>query len=370
MDFSLADDQQAAVDLTRQILTDHGAPEVLRQVESGSEWFHRDAWQALASADLLGLCLPESVGGGGYGFLEACLLLQEVGRAVMPVPLWSTLTAALAIASFGSPDQHQQWLPGVVDGVDDPDRRARRGRRRPAGPYLRADVHDDGWRLSGTKTGVPAVHLASHVLVPARGRDDGLRVFVVPTGVAGLVATRQDTFNHEPRFHLEFDDVAVHGSDELDGGRDTLDWLVDRATVGLCAVAAGVSDGGMRRTADYAKERKQFDRPIGSFQAVGHRMADCFIDNEAIRLTMFQAATHLDRGERVDAQVAVAKYWAAYGGRRVGHADLHLHGGISIDLDYPIHRYFLWAKQLENTLGAATPQLATLGSILASTSES
>ena len=370
MDFSLADDQQAAVDLIRQILTDHGAPEVLREVESGSEWFHREAWQALASADLLGLCLPEAVGGGGYGFLEACLLLQEVGRTVMPIPLWATLTASLTIAEFGSADQQQARLAGVVDGstiltvaLDEVDADARE-------PYLRADADGDGWRLSGTKTAVPAVHLASHMLVTARDRDDGLHVFVVPTDAAGFAAERQDTFNHEPRFRLEFDGVAVGAGDELAGGRATVNWLVDRATVGLCAVASGVSDGGMRRTADYAKDRKQFDRPIGSFQAVGHRMADCFIDNEAIRLTMFQAATHLDRGERVDSQVAVAKYWAAYGGRRVGHADLHLHGGISIDLDYPIHRYFLWAKQLENTLGAATPQLATLGSIIASPSPS
>ena len=121
----------------------------------------------------------------------------------------------------------------------------------------------------------------------------------------------------------------------------------------------------MRITAGYVGERKQFDRVIGTFQAVGHRMADCYVDNEAIRLSMLLAASLLNAGAEADKEVAVAKYWASYSGSRVGHADLHLHGGISIDLDYSIHRYFLWSKQIEFQLGAAGPQLARIGAFLA-----
>ncbi len=365
MDFAPSDEQRAVADLANRILTDLCAPEVLREVESGTEWFHRELWDALAAADLLGLCLPESVGGGGYGFVEACLLLQEAGRAVAPVPLWSTLTAALAVAELGTDEQRAQVLPAVADGssiltvafdeLDAP----------PRAPQVAARRDGDGWRLDGAKTNVPAVHLASTVLVPARAEDGAVVLLLVPADAARLTAARQDTFNHEPHFRLDLDGVRVGADAELPGGQAALERLVDLATVGVCALASGVADGGMTRTAAYVTERKQFDRPIGSFQAVGHRMADCYVDNEAIRLTMLQAATRLAVGEPADREVAVAKYWAAYGGRRVGHADLHLHGGISIDLDYPIHRYFLWAKQLELTLGAASPQLARLGASLA-----
>jgi 3-oxocholest-4-en-26-oyl-CoA dehydrogenase beta subunit len=365
MDFSLSEDQQSIVELARRILGDLCRPETLREVEAGPDWFHRPAWDALAAADLLGLCLPGSIGGGGYGFLEACLLLREVGRAVAPVPLWSTVVGGLVIADAGTTGQQGRWLGPVVgnaavlavalDQVG--------GTPRHAGPVARWD--GDGWTLSGTRTGVAAFHLAASVIVPARDADGTTRVFVVPTDAPGLTAARQDTFNHEPSFHLDLNDVPVGADDELSGGQQLLDRAVDVATVGLCAVAAGVADEGMRRTAAYVTERRQFGRPVGSFQAVGHRMADCFVDNEAIRLTMLSAATRVDRGEPADSEVAVAKYWASYGGRRIGHADLHLHGGISIDLDYPIHRYFLWAKHLEHRLGGASEQLAVLGRRLA-----
>jgi len=376
MDFALNDEQTAIVELARQILTDRCTLEHLKEVESGSEWFDADTWSELAKADLLGIALPETVGGGGYGYLEACLLLVEVGRSVAPMPLWSTLVAALAIAQFGSEEQKQQWLPGVVRGDTvltialtelDADARA---------PHTSAIATDDGFVLTGVKTTVPAMHIAKAVVVPANTAD-GVRLFIVPTDVDGLSFERQDTFNHEPQFHVELDSViaptrtALLGTDEADqrDGQLVLDWVVDRATVALCALAAGVAEVGMRITAGYVIERKQFDKPIGTFQAVCHRMADCFIDAGAINLTMLQAATQL-ADAAIDAPVdpkliAVAKYWASISGSRVGHAGLHLHGGISIDLDYSIHRYFLWSKQLEFQLGAAAPQLAALGARLA-----
>lgn len=370
MDFALTDDHQAAVDLTSQILTDLCTPENLREVESGADWFHREVWEQLAKADLLGLCLPESVGGEGYGFLEACLMLREVGRAVAPIPLHATLVmGALPIAEFGSDEQKRRWLPGVIAGDTVLTAALAEIGSHEKDPQLRAVADGDGWMLQGSKTTVPAFHLARAALVPARANDGEIKVFIVAADSAGLTSERQDTFNREPTFHLDFSGVAVSPSDEVGGGAvdgsEVLSWLTDRTIVGLCAVASGVSDAGMRLTAEYATGRRQFNRPIGSFQAVGHRMADCYLDNEAIRLTMLQAATRLAEGRPADKEVAVAKYWAAFGGRRVGHAGLHIHGGISIDLDYPIHRYFLWAKHIENTFGAASSQLATVGAILA-----
>lgn len=368
MDFALSDEQTAIVELARRILGDRCTLEHLKEVEAGAEWFDRDTWAELAKAGLLGIALPDSVGGGGFGYLEAALLLEEQGRAVAPIPLWATLTAALTIAEYGTDAQQQQWLPGVVDGSTvlavaltelDTDARDPRTRAEPAG---------DGWVLTGVKTTVNAAHVAAAIVVPARTAE-GVRLFVVPTDAGGLSVERQDTFNHEPQFHVVLDGVQVGADGVLADGPNQIDWVVDRATVGLCAIASGVGEVGMRITAGYVTERKQFDKPLGTFQAVCHRLADCYVDAGAIRLTFLQAATQLadaGRDEVVDPKiVAVAKYWASYSGSRIGHADLHLHGGISIDLDYAIHRYFLWSKQLEYSLGAATPQLARLGRLLA-----
>lgn len=367
MDFALTDEQQAIVDLAAQILGDRCTPEHLKEVEAGSEWFDRDTWAELAKSELLGIALPETVGGGGFGYLEACLLLREAGRVTARMPLWPTLVAALAIAEWGSGAQHQRWLPGVIDGSA-PLTLALPELHAPASsPHLRAERDGEGFRLTGVKTAVPAMHVAAAALVPAHLGDD-VAVFVVPTDAGGLTCERQDTFDHEPGFHCTFDGVAV-GADALLGeapeGADVLTWLLERATVAICAYVAGMADAGMRRTAEYVTGRKQFERPIGSFQAVGHRLADCYVDNEAINLTMLAAASRLAEGAHVPKEVAVAKYWASYGGSRIAHAGLHLHGGISIDLDYPIHRYFLTTKHLEFVLGGGSEQLARLGAQLA-----
>jgi acyl-CoA dehydrogenase len=174
--------------------------------------------------------------------------------------------------------------------------------------------------------------------------------------------------NWEAHFRMELSDVTV-GSESVLGsiaqGADILNWIIDRTTTGLCAIASGVCQEAVRLTAEYASNRKQFDKPIAMFQAVGQRMADSYIDNEAVNLTMWQAASRLADEMPSAKEIATAKYWAAEGGSRIGHAALHIHGGISIDVDYPIHRYFLWAKQIEYTLGAATPQLVHLGTLLA-----
>ncbi len=371
MDFALTDEQTAIVDLTRQILTDRCTPERLKEIEAGTEWFDRGTWAELAKADLLGIPLPEADGGGGFGFLEICLLLTEVGRSVAPLPLWSTMVGALTIATFGSAAQRAQWLPGVIDGstvlalaLVELDASAR-------DPQLVARADGAGWTLHGAKTTVSAFGVAAAAIVPARLESGEIALFVVPTNAAGITAERQDTFNHEPQFHVVFEGVAVTADDRLaDGqGATALGWLIDRATIGWCALAAGVGEVGMRITAGYVVERKQFDKALGTFQAVCHRMADCYIDAGAINLSMLQAATQLADApvdHPVDEKlIAVAKYWASYSGSRIGHADLHLHGGISIDLDYPIHRYFLWSKHLELQLGAGTPQLARLGLMLA-----
>jgi 3-oxocholest-4-en-26-oyl-CoA dehydrogenase beta subunit len=216
---------------------------------------------------------------------------------------------------------------------------------------------------------VPGALAAELVLVPAtvEGR---VAMFIVPTNAPGITMSRQQAMNHEPLFELELDGVRV-GDDALLGsleqGSEILAWTLNRTIVALCAMVSGVAEQAVRMTAQYTTERKQFDRAIGTFQAVGQRMADCFIDMQGMELTMLQAATHLDEGIEAPIEVATAKYWSAEGGNRIAHAALHIHGGVSIDVDFPIHRYFLWLKQYEFTLGSATPELLRIGKALADT---
>jgi len=216
--------------------------------------------------------------------------------------------------------------------------------------------------------GVPFAHLASTILVPARTGDGRTVVCLVDPHAAGVRLERQETMSWEPQSRMELTDVKVPAEGVLGSpaeGEAILEWIVERTTTALCAVASGVAQEALRLTAEYASNRKQFDKPIAMFQAVGQRMADSYIDNEAVSLTMWQAATRLADEMPSAKEVATAKFWTSEAGSRIAHAGLHIHGGISIDIDYPIHRYFLWAKQIEYTLGAATPQLVRLGELIA-----
>jgi alkylation response protein AidB-like acyl-CoA dehydrogenase len=366
MDFSFTEEQQELRDLARKILADRMTPPHLKERDNSDGWYDLDTWRELANANVVGVAIPEAQGGLGLGFLDLCLVLQEVGRTVAPLPL-TALTTALPIARYGTESQ-QAVLGRVASGDAVVTSALQEYGAAPGDPYATAVRDGDGWRLDGVKTGVPAMHVAELVLVPARAEDGAVVVFLVPADAPGLTSARQQTMNHHPEFEVRLDGVRV-GTDAVLGsvghGAEVLAYALARTTVALCAVVSGTADEAMRMTAQYTCDRKQFDRAIGTFQAVGQRMAECFIDSRGIELTMLQAATHLDEGRDVPAEVATAKFWASDGGNRIAHAALHVHGGISIDLDYPIHRYFLWLKQAEFTLGAATPQLTRLGRILA-----
>ncbi|MEJ5254043.1 MAG: acyl-CoA dehydrogenase family protein [Acidimicrobiales bacterium] len=369
MDFSFSEEQHAIAELAGQILGDRVTHERLVELERAGEPFDAGTWEELAKANLLGICLPEADGGSGFGILEACLVLEQIGRTVAPVPYLATVVSgAMPVARFGSEDLRARILPGVIDGSVVVT--AALGEHHA----VTARPDGDGWRLDGDSWFVPWGEQARHVLVPAHSSAGEVLVFVVDLDRAGLTAEPLLTTTGLPETHLSFRDVPVTGADLLGDpgqGREVLDHLVDHTTVGLCALQAGVSEAALRLTASYTSERHQFGSPIATFQAVAHRAADAYIDTQGIRFTMWHAAWQLaatDAGEWPSAAEAihVAKFWAADAGQRVAHAAQHLHGGIGVDTDYPLHRYFRWAKQLELTLGGATHHLRALGSLLAS----
>jgi alkylation response protein AidB-like acyl-CoA dehydrogenase len=364
MDFTFTEEQETISKLARDVLERRATPERLTELEAGELRYDEALWKELAGVDLLGTALPESLGGNGGGFVELGVLLAEVGSTVAPVPAYSTLLlGADPIARHGNPEQQQRFLPGVIDGsriltagLQEP------GRSDPTAPATTARRDGDSWRLDGVKELVPFGQLADTVLIPATIDDGAVGLFLLPADAPGAEIRPAATTNREPHADVLLDGAKVSAaSDKLDGDR-LVESLYTRALVGLCAIQVGVSDRALRIAAEYTSGREQFGRPIGSFQAVQQRMADGFIDLEAIRWTTWHAAWLIAEGRPADRAARIAKFWAAEAGARIAATTQHVHGGIGIDTTYPLHRYFLWAKHNELTLGSATQQLVRLGS--------
>ncbi|MGH9090105.1 MAG: acyl-CoA dehydrogenase family protein [Acidimicrobiales bacterium] len=382
MDFDYGEEQEAVRELAGRILSERSTHERLKEVEqaAGPEGpFDRELWAELATAGLLGIALPEDVGGAGLDFVAACLVVEAVGRTAAHVPAVEVLAyAAPAIDRFGTASQRGEWLPKLASG----EAVATAAMAELVGDVVvpgvvapattATPVDGGGWRLEGTKACVPAGLLADLLLVPATvlgddGRPAGVGVFLVPANAGGVARIRQDG-TALPEALVEIRGAEV-GTDALLGGAAAGDevagFIAERATAALCVQEAGACAAALALTAEYARTREQFGKPIATFQAVGQRAADAYVDTEAIRLTAWYAAWRLAAGLPATAELAVAKFWAAEGGQRVVHAAAHLHGGVGVDRDYPLHRFFLLTEQIELTLGGARDSLARLGAVLA-----
>jgi 3-oxocholest-4-en-26-oyl-CoA dehydrogenase beta subunit len=351
VDFSLTESAEAVRGLADRIFGDRATVERVRQVETGTDRVDRELWAELAAAGLLGVLVPEEAGGAGLGVVELCLLLEQQGRRVAPVPLLPHALAAGALATFGAPPEGDVLTVALAEWGDADPRRT----------SVRATADGDGWRLEGSKPVVPAAHVASSVLVPAVTDSGEVVVAIVDPQGPDVDLVRGEATNREIVSELVLSGARAGAL----GGAEVLDWLVPRALLGVCALQVGVAEEALRVTAEYTSQREQFGRPLSTNQGVALRAADAYIDVEAMRVTMLLAAWRLDRDGDAPAEVEVAKWWASDGGSRVVHATQHLHGGMGADVDYPIHRYFLWGKQLENTLGGASAWLARLGARLA-----
>lgn len=368
MDFTFSEAQQAVADAAEAVFAGIADPERVAEVEATDDRVDRPLWDALAAGDLLGLAVPPGLGGAGLGLTELCLLLEVQGRHVAPVPLWATLVlGALPIARFGDEEVQRRWLPEVASGRCFLSA-ALTATANGGEPAVSATAAGPGWQLDGTEMAVPQAHLASRVVVPARAEGGGVVLALVDPQADGARLEMAATTNRELHPHLHLDRYQVPAEDVLAAPQRAvaaLDWLLEAAATGLCALQVGVAEAAVRRTADYLNERVQFERPLASFQATKLRVADAAIDLEAMRVTLWQAAWRLDTGRPATAEVAIAKWQAAERGQRVVHATQHLHGGVGADVGYPIHRYFLWGKQIELLLGGPTVQLARLGRLIA-----
>ena len=375
MDFEFTEEERSVSELARKILGDLVTNERLKDREARAKaagerpGFDRETYRALAESNLLGVAIPEAYGGMELGYTALCLLCQEIGRSVAPVPVYASLVlGALPLAEFGSEADKREWLPRIARGEStltaglmeldstDPDRPSTQARRSGA-----------GFTLTGEKTLVSAGLEADRILVSAM-TDTGPALFWVEPGAAGLRIEAQTSSDAQPYAHLALDGVEVSEDAMLggpEGGGERLRWLLDRAIVARCAIQLGVTERALEMTADYGRERVQFDRAIGSFQAFHQRAADAYIEVEGIRLTAWEAIWKLSRGLDAQDMVRVAKFAAADGAAFSAYACQHLHGGVGIDMDYPLHRYFTWATQIEHEFGSARIQLEALGERIA-----
>ncbi|MGV9858911.1 acyl-CoA dehydrogenase family protein [Gordonia sp. NPDC003425] len=373
MDFTLPESGEDVRGLAHDIVGKISSPERVAELEVTRAPLDHELWRELGAAGLLGLEVPSAVAGDRGGDLTAVenmVVAEQLGRALARVPFAAhAFTAMPLIAARGSTALRETVVgPGAGGelivtvafeedlGVD------------PASPAATAD----NGVLTGTKVNVPYAPAADLLLVNAIGAD-GPVVVVVRTDADGVTVTPTTSTGLIPTAQVDFADVGIGGDDILDGGAAAVHDVVNRFTLAICAEQSGIVSRALELTAEYAREREQFGRAIGSFQAVAQRLADGYIDAQGLSLTTTQAAWLL-AGAHTDSAVtdielrtaiATAKFWAAEAGHRVAHTTVHVHGGVGLDTSHPAHRFFLRAKQNEFTLGSASTALRRIGDALA-----
>ena len=350
MDFDFSEEQEAISDLTRQILEDKVTHERLREIEQNKLSFDNELWETLAESGIVGASISESFGGAGLSFLSITAALELIGEFAAPVPLLETIVmGALPIQEFGTDAQRSELLQRVSSGE----------LVLSAGLVPGDTVLVDDGKLSGRIDFVPYALEAEIILVPT---EDG--VYLVETSSDGVERTLRETTTGQSQAMISLDQAA---GDRLGSASTTevLNWIRLRVDSGICSILSGACKASLDLAAEYTKIRHQFDRPIATFQAVSQRAGDAYIDTEAVRLTSRQAAWRIDASKPAEEKVAIARWWAAEAGFRVVHAATHLHGGVGVDRDYPLHRFFLMARQLELTLGNSEEQLLLLGNLIA-----
>jgi alkylation response protein AidB-like acyl-CoA dehydrogenase len=357
VDFTPSEAQQAVVDLSGRIMGDHLDMDRHLAVETAGGWFDRELWGDLAAAGLLGIALGVDVGGSGLDAVALALLLGVQGSHVAPLPLLPSSVAALIVDRHGSDEQRQRLLPDVVTGttiltvavqeyLDD----------RLTQP---STTFEDGL-LHGTKVVVEHLDVASSLLVTVR-TPDGPRCVLVDATAAGITRREGSSTRRQPIWEVDFDATPA----EPVGDDTTVDALLDHLRLGICATQLGVTERALSMTAGYTSTREQFGRPIATFQAVGQRLADQFVNVGGIRLVTLSAAWRLANGVDATEDLLISKWWASERATDVANATQHCHGGMGVAADYPLHRYTLWNKHLTTSLGAGTQSLRALGDHLA-----
>ena len=373
MDFTFSEEQTQIRELANQVLRDNCPDDFLakfskKMVKEQGPHYSRELWQQFADAGLLGAAVPETCGGSGFGIIEVCQILEEQGRHVAPIPLLPSLAlGGLALARYGNASQQQQFLAPLARGemfltaaiAEETMANALRA------PCVAIEKHGK-WVLNGLRVAVPYAKEAAVILVAAslEKHPEQKAVFLV-SPQAAVSYEFANSGNHEPFYSVSFDHAHAELLGDTKQGKEILQYILNAGALASVATMIGVCEASARRTAQYTAERKQFETSIASFQNTTMKMADCYIDIEAMRSAYYEALWKMSEHKPCDADIKVAKYWASMAGHRVTHTCQHLHGGIVADVEYPLHRYYLWFKQMDLLLGGGTKQLSDLGKLLA-----
>jgi alkylation response protein AidB-like acyl-CoA dehydrogenase len=367
MDFGFSAEQDLLRATARKFLENECPSAFVRARMAEPAGFTDDFWAKLAEQGWLGLVYPEEYGGSGLGFVDLTVLMEEMGRAVMPGPFFSTaLLGGLTILEAGSPEQKKEWLTRIAAGEakaalawTEPN-----GRWDAGGVTVRAKKTGAEWSLSGTKLFVLDAHVADVIVVVARTADAaeaerGIGLFLVPKGAPGLDVALLPTMDQTRKLcEVTLADVRVPATAVLgapEGGWTPLARVIQRATVALCAEMCGGAQKVLEMTTEYAKIRIAFGRPIGSYQGVKHKAADMLVEVENAKSLTYYAAWAVDEDAPVSALAAsMAKAYCSDAYRTVAADGIQLHGGIGFTWEHDLHLYFKRAKSSEATFGDAT----------------
>jgi alkylation response protein AidB-like acyl-CoA dehydrogenase len=364
LNFALSDEQELLRKVARSFLETECPKSLVKKLESSDPGYSPELWRKMADLGWLGLIVPEEYGGVGGSLMDLAVLFEEVGRAVLPGPLFSTVVlGALPVLEAGAEEQKRQLLPRIARGetiltmaLTEPE-----ADYRPGWYRTRAVRRGNRLTLDGTKLFVQNAHAADYLLVVARTGRTGsaaaeASIIMVGREAPGISRHPLVTIAGDRQFEVNFEGVSASLSDTLGGlgkGWPVVEKTMRQAAAIRCVEMVGVAQKAMEMTSSYASTRIQFERPIGSFQAVQHRLADMMTDVEGARWLSYQAVWRLSRGLPAEKEVALAKAWTSDACLRVTSGAQHIHGGVGMDLDYDLHYYFRWAKAVELDLGAA-----------------
>jgi len=364
MDFSLSEEQEMLRKMARDFLVNECPKSLVREMEDDEKGYSPELWKKMAELGWMGLVFPAKYGGEGMAFLDLAVLIEELGRALVPGPYLSTVAyCGLAILGAGTDEQKKALLPKIAKGdliatlaLTEPS-----ASWDPAGIETRAAADGDDFVISGTKLFIPDAHTADWMICVARTSDSadpehGITLFLVDATSPGITLTPLKTMGDDKQFEVVFDKVRVPGKNvlgEVDKGWAVVNEMLPRAILAQCAFMVGGAQQVLEMTVNYAKERVQFGKPIGSFQAIQHKCANMAIDVDGCRFITYQAAWKLSEGLPCSLEVAMAKAWVSEAYRRTCAEGHQIHGGIGFIKDHDMQLYYRRAKTSELMFGDA-----------------
>jgi alkylation response protein AidB-like acyl-CoA dehydrogenase len=361
MKLTLTEEQEMIKKTARDFLADKCPKTFVKQMEESETGYSRELWQEMAELGWMGLAFPEKYGGGDMNFLDLAVLLEEMGRTCLPGPFFSTVVlGGLPILDVGSEEQKQEYLPELIRGekiftlaLTEPGYQ----NYDASSVTVEATPDDGNYIINGTKLFVPDAHIADYLIYVARTKpENGITIFLADAKNPRIDCTILKTIAGDKLCEVVFDQMPVPKANilgQLNQGWSAVQKIIERAAVGKCCEMVGIIQRVLEMTVDYAKERKQFDHPIGSFQIVQHYCADMATDIDGARFSTYQAAWMLGEGLPCTKEVAIAKAWIGEASQRVVALAHQIHGAIGVTIEHDLHFYTRRAKAAELAFGDA-----------------